>query len=245
MSELAVEVILFDKDGTLINFELFWIDWIQKQSNKFETESKGEVSSSKWARAVGYDLLTKQLEPDAPLISCTFKELQSIWCKQVVNVWKPQWSESEQLNWLQCNEISITSVDSVVPVSPFLEKMLTECVSKGIKLGICTADKREHTVYMLSKLQWVKYFDVLVCGDDDGIFPKPHPSMINKACETLNVNCKNVIYVGDTVKDMQMGIAAGCKSQYGVQTHLVDPNDLRKFCIDVLDDVSHLLKKIF
>lgn len=47
----------------------------------------------------------------------------------------------------------------------------------------------------LNKLGLRNYIDFVVCGDDKGTKPKPHPHNALKICETLNVDPEASIFI--------------------------------------------------
>ncbi len=77
------------------------------------------------------------------------------------------------------------------------------------KKAIITNTPRNCTFQILKKYEIKKYFDVLITSDqiENG---KPAPDMINKACEKLEVNPGNCVFIGDTKNDVKAGNKAGC-----------------------------------
>ena len=47
---------------------------------------------------------------------------------------------------------------------------------------------RDNTVYTLEKLQLGKYIDYVLCCDDKGFVPKPHPDNAWKICKDLRID---------------------------------------------------------
>lgn len=52
---------------------------------------------------------------------------------------------------------------------------------------------------------------VLICGDTTP-HAKPHPAPLNEAARRLGVPCANCLYIGDDLRDVQAGIAAGMQT---------------------------------
>ena len=68
---------------------------------------------------------------------------------------------------------------------------------KGYLLGVVTNKGLPLTIYSLEICHIDSFFDVIISADDVAI-PKPDPSGIKKAMESLNIkNNEDVLYVGD------------------------------------------------
>ncbi len=73
---------------------------------------------------------------------------------------------------------------------------------------------------MLDCLGVGSHFSVVV-SDEDVVHKKPHPEMVLVACEKSGVQPANVLVIGDTVYDIEMGRRAGawtCAVTWGNQT---------------------------
>ncbi|VDK45369.1 unnamed protein product [Cylicostephanus goldi] len=85
-----------------------------------------------------------------------------------------------------------------------------------VKTAVCTADNRVNTVAMLRRFGVEDLVDVLVCGDDPGSKPKPHPRNASFICQATNTPPENTVMVGDTLADLGMARAAGLGAAIGV-----------------------------
>jgi phosphoglycolate phosphatase len=74
---------------------------------------------------------------------------------------------------------------------------------------------------------------------------KPHPSMIYQAMDDAGAHAENTVMIGDTVYDIHMAVAAGCRS-VGVSWGYHSVPDLRDAGADVIvetmDELSAFLK---
>ncbi|VDO45652.1 unnamed protein product [Brugia timori] len=116
----------------------------------------------------------------------------------------------------------------------------------GIKIAICTSDSRKFflrkgTLTTLRRLQLEDHVDVVVCGDDAGSIPKPHPHNALSICRALDVDPQDTLLVGDTLADMGMGRSANLGSTVGVLSGVCDINELRPQADHIVRDVSELL----
>lgn len=89
-----------------------------------------------------------------------------------------------------------------------LDTLLLALESNKIPWGIVTNKPRYLAEILLDKLNLTERCAVLVCPEDVK-HTKPYPEPMFLACEELTVNAKNCIYVGDHIRDIQAGNAAG------------------------------------
>lgn len=88
------------------------------------------------------------------------------------------------------------------------DEFLTALEQQGVPWGIVTNKPRYLAVQLLEKLALDKRCSVLVCPDDVK-HTKPDPEGLLMACQTLAINPKNAIYIGDHVRDIEAGKRAG------------------------------------
>jgi len=85
---------------------------------------------------------------------------------------------------------------------------LDELAAAGAKLGVCT-NKREHlSVDLLTKLDLIKYFPV-VLGVDSLAVHKPDPAHLTQTIAQLGGDETRAIMVGDSITDVKTAKAAG------------------------------------
>lgn len=85
---------------------------------------------------------------------------------------------------------------------PNAKETLIELKSKGVKLAVATNTNNGLAQKQLEIVGIKQFFDVIV-GGDDVENSKPAPDLINKAIQLLNVKEDEVLYVGDTVFDVE------------------------------------------
>ena len=88
--------------------------------------------------------------------------------------------------------------------------VLKKMKKQKLKLAVITSTLREVTKKILLYFKLLKFFDVIVCGDDVKN-PKPEPDMIFEACKKLNVRPEECLVVGDTESDEKAAKAANSK----------------------------------
>ncbi|WP_172204324.1 phosphoglycolate phosphatase [Niveibacterium sp. COAC-50] len=86
--------------------------------------------------------------------------------------------------------------------------VLATLESRGIKWGIVTNKHARFTEPLIDALGLMQRAACVISGDS-AAHPKPHPAPLLMACERANVAPTHSIYVGDDLRDIQAGKAAG------------------------------------
>ncbi|MDH2435771.1 HAD-IA family hydrolase [Pokkaliibacter sp. MBI-7] len=89
-----------------------------------------------------------------------------------------------------------------------LEDVLDLARAASIPWGIVTNKPRLYSEALLARQPDLQDCAVLVCPDDVSR-RKPHPEPLYKACEALAIDPATAIYVGDHLRDIESGKAAG------------------------------------
>ncbi len=101
-----------------------------------------------------------------------------------------------------------------------VEKLLANLKAQKIKVALNTGYNTKIAKLLLKKMNWVKgkQYDTLVTADD-AAKGRPHPDMILKAMEILNVSdASKVLKAGDSIIDIEEGKNANCGVTVGVTT---------------------------
>ena len=86
-------------------------------------------------------------------------------------------------------------------------EMLAALRSAGIPLGVVTSKGRRAWEVTVSGIELGDF--AVVVTEDDVAEPKPHPEGLLLAAAALDVSTERVVYVGDSVGDLEAGRAAG------------------------------------
>ena len=92
-----------------------------------------------------------------------------------------------------------------------MNAFLQELEERQIPWGIVT-NKVERFTHPLLKLMGLHQRSAAIVGGDTTPHSKPHPAPILKAAEICNINPSECLYVGDDLRDIEAGRAAGMKT---------------------------------
>lgn len=223
---MKIEAILFDKDGTLIDFQQTWGRWTE---GFLQELSQGDDRLARqMAAALRYDLDTALFTPDSPVIAGTPEDATDL-----LLPFLPDWTRAELLEHGDARA-QAAPLAEVTPLAP----LLAELRALGLKLGVATNDTEAAARKHMARLGVSDGFDQII-GFDSGFGGKPAPGMIHGFCEAVTVRAETCVMVGDSLHDLHAGRAAGCIT-VGVLTGLASRDDLSPFADTVLPDISHL-----
>jgi len=108
-----------------------------------------------------------------------------------------------------------------------MRKLLSELKKNNILWGIATNKPERYTLPLLKKLNFLPAPNCVICPDHV-IEPKPHPASLQLACQQLNCNSEELIYIGDHRRDIDCGKHAGAitiAALYGYIENGDNPDD--------------------
>jgi N-acetyl-D-muramate 6-phosphate phosphatase len=91
---------------------------------------------------------------------------------------------------------------------PGVSTLLEQIERRGLRWGIVTNKSERFTFPLLRALALIERAACIICGDTTPN-PKPHPAPLLAAARKLGIPAPQCIYVGDDVRDVQAGHAAG------------------------------------
>ena len=205
---MKVKAIIFDKDGTLIDFDAFWVS--------LSRAALGEVLVK---RNQSMDLLEEMLtafgvhdgvtDVNGVLCKGTYEEMARIVYDILVKhgetaafeVIYPMVIEAYNQNFVN-GEVKANCAD--------IRGCLEELKRRGMQLSIVTTDNRVLTLLCLEKLGIVDLFDEIYA--DDGRFaPKPCPDSAMDLMTKYSLKKDDVVMIGDTMTDVRFARNAGIR----------------------------------
>ena len=219
-SHNQTKLVIFDKDGTLVNNEIIFGPWTEKIVTKISKILK--FNSQYLYTHLGYDPIKKIFDGNSIVAKGSNDQIKNaiiIFIKSKFNYIDTQ--KFIDNNWI---ELSFKPND-IVPFGN-ISHLFTKLKNNNIKIAVCTSDDRNSTTKMLRILNIIQFIDFIVCGDDN-ISCKPSPEPILNICKNINIPPSQTIMIGDTINDIQAGINSKCKQVYGVLTGGYSTNHLQ------------------
>ncbi|MDD2397643.1 MAG: HAD family hydrolase [Tissierellia bacterium] len=201
-----IKGILFDKDGTLIDFSLWrnaGINTIQTILTEYNLND--DKLNKELQKAIG--IKEKGVEPFGALAYSSHEKLAYelyFILNKYVNIDLEKF-ESHVVELLR-KEVLRDDVEfkEIVSISSLYEYLK----SNKIKMGMATADSKQSAMHLINKLNLNDSFDFV--GSYDGTMKiKPHKDMCMKFCSMYNLEPGEVAIVGDSYNDMLFALNSG------------------------------------
>ena len=218
--------LLFDKDGTLFDFNATWAGWLSRFIAELSGGDPGQAAAL--ARAMQFDLLTTRFARTSPLIAGTMEVVVA-----TVRGTLPEIDE----DWLRERILATTSAApqvEVAPLAPLLEKL----AGAGLTLGLATNDAEAPARAHLARAGILDRF-AFIAGYDSGHGAKPGPGMAEAFCAATGLPATACAMIGDSTHDLDCGRAAGMTT-VAVLTGLAGREDLAPHADVVLPDIAAL-----
>ena len=92
---------------------------------------------------------------------------------------------------------------------PGLATLVSALAQKGIAWGVVTNKLERFAAPLMERMAFSPPADVLITPDHV-VTPKPDPEAVRLACQRLACEPADAIFIGDHVRDIEAGNAAGC-----------------------------------
>jgi phosphoglycolate phosphatase len=233
MPNTTIRGIVFDKDGTLIDFEKTWVPALLGGAKALaDTVGRGDMAGV-MLDAVGRDPDSGRIIAGTLLASGTTDVVAGRWC-DIVPELPPV---AEVIEWLDdyWTRETLKNLHPVTPLRPLLKGLR----DNGQRIGLATNDAERAAHLTLEKLGISDLFDQ-VHGYDSGYGAKPEPGMILEFCRVVGMEPSEVAMVGDSPADLNAGRAAGCGMVIAVLTGASDTDLLAPLADRVLPSIASL-----
>lgn len=240
--EFNADLVVFDKDGTLIEFEPMWGPlaeaWVAVLTRDLDGQAKRDVAQELY-RSWGFDPVQSRTAPQSPWASATTGQVQTI-AASVLYRHGFSWPDADDRARLAPQQVALELplADLVRPAGD-VAALLEQLHLAGVQVAVITTDHRAETDETLRILGAGHLVDHLVCGDD-GLAAKPAPDTLLDALSHLEVEAPRAVVVGDTLPDLLMAERAGAGLKVAVRTGAGDPDLLlahADIVIDSIDDI--------
>jgi phosphoglycolate phosphatase len=221
---------LFDKDGTLVDFNATWLGVADFMA--MDASEGDRWKADRLLAAAGFDFANKRFKPDSIFASGTNLD--------VVELWFPRLSDEDQmLAVARFNEITSVQGSSMAVALPGIVDTLATLHKRSYRLGVATNDSTSGAEKTLVTLGVAQLFDAAY-GYDAVANPKPAPDTIQAFCDLTGLKASEIAMVGDNRHDLEMARAGGCGLAVGVLSGTGTRESLAEIADVILDSVADL-----
>ncbi|KNG94460.1 hypothetical protein ATO11_08475 [Pseudaestuariivita atlantica] len=218
--------IIFDKDGTLLDFHGTWSAFAAATIGTFagpDPDARAALAAV-WE----FDLATGRFADTSPAVAGTNRELAELAAGVLPD------TTPDLLEGRLAEAVTEAPVVGVLPLRPVLGRL----ASGGLKLGIMTNDAETAARAHMQALDVGDMF-AAVLGSDSGAGAKPSGAPLREAARRMGVTPDRCAMVGDSTHDLRAGRDAGMVT-IAVLTGTADAETLAPWADLVLPSVADL-----
>lgn len=225
-----IRAILFDKDGTLLDFNATWLEFVRE----IAAEAAAGVADRRdeLLAAAGYDHASAKFRAGSPVAAGTSAD--------IISVMFPGLSLDERRERVADTDrrAALLASERAIPL-PGVIQALGVLHGSGYRLGIATNDATAGAEATLLAFGIAHLFDAAY-GYDAVANPKPAPDVVLAFADTLGIRPHEVAMVGDNLHDLEAARAAGAGLAIGVLSGNSAHADLAPLAHAVLGSVADL-----
>jgi phosphoglycolate phosphatase len=203
----VVDAVLFDKDGTLIEFDPLWCGWALTVIERLSRAAG--VPTRRLADAIGLDLDRHAHVPEGPLAVGTMRDLATVLAHQLYEAGFAWGAARDAVEHeLTASEPELGERAEIRPL-PGVTALLERLADLGVPCGVVTSDDTPRARQHLRLAGMDGHLGVVVGADRVRDGGKPSPQGVLLACEELDVAPERAVLIGDSEGDMRAAAAAG------------------------------------
>ena len=202
-----IRAVLFDKDGTLVDFEK---TWAEVNRGAARIGSGGDIElEARLLDICGVDPETGRTRADSLFAAGTAITIAERMAAEGSPV-------AADLLAAELEALFASAADNAVAVGD-IAGLFGALRGGGLHIGIASNDS-ESSVRRTARALGVLDLVHFTCGYDSGFGAKPAPGMVHGFAEAMGMSSAEVAVVGDSRHDMEMARAAGAGAAIGVLT---------------------------
>jgi len=226
---VALAGVLFDKDGTLIDFQRTWGPATYAVMHAM---SAGDLETMRrQADALHLSLDDRRFRQTSPFIAGSTSTYGEIWARALGR---------DDIAAVTALVDDLTKHESLKSMTPIGDPkiVLGALQTSGLRLGVGTNDSEASARRQVAALGLEALIE-FVAGYDSGHGSKPKPGMVLAFARHLEVAPHRVAMVGDTMHDLDAARAAGAMA-VAVLSGPASPDEISRHADYVVEDISHL-----
>jgi phosphoglycolate phosphatase len=228
---VAIGAILFDKDGTLIDY---WLTWVPINREVALFAAGGDLGLAReLLRLGGQDPATDRVVPGSVLAAGSVEDIAAVFAARLG-------ADTPHRLAQGIEAIFRRGGAEHGRLAPGARETVAELRRRGFRLGLASNDSIGGLEASLGPHHILDLFDFRV-GCDSGFGAKPDPRMVQAFCAAVGVAPSAVAVVGDAAHDLIMGRAAGVGLTVGLLGGTSGRQDLEPYADRIIETLEHLL----
>ncbi|MFS8145505.1 HAD family hydrolase [Rhizobium sp. BR 249] len=223
----GIKGILFDKDGTLLDYDESWLP-VNRELARIAAKGDQALADQLLA-ACGMNPETGHIVPDSLLAAGNTRQIAEglVAAGSMVDV--------DELT-VRLDDLFSSAAQFSVPVTD-LAGFFARLHRRGFRLGVASSDNERSIRQTADRFGFAQYVDY-IAGYDSGFGTKPEPGMLLGFCAATGLSPEEIAMVGDNNHDLHMGLNAGAGLRIAVLTGTGSRDSLAAAAHHVLDDIT-------
>lgn len=210
----GIDLIIFDKDGTLFELFPYWAVVARRRAENIcrmiHEDNNGTLIE--WIMSLmGVNIHNQSMNPEGPIGIFNRGYIENL---IVIELQKKGYSVDAQIvadafretdTYINNDEILRQSLVAVGGLPFFLQAISPQCLC-----AIFSYDQTSNLKHITQLMEMESYFSLLL-GGDKILHPKPDPWGAIKIMQDLGVSPERTILIGDSIHDIESGRKAGCR----------------------------------
>ena len=207
---MKIKAIVFDKDGTLIDYSPYWYPVSQNAMRLcYERFGVSDENTDEFIKSLGVTPEFTDIKGALP--RGAHREIFTAMADYIVSLGATA-PYGEILNYsIEAFGRISKPYGKVEPTCDNMRAVLTDLKERGIYIALITSDEIVGARIALERLGVLDLFDEIIAHD--GVSPaKPDPHYMNKFCKVHSFAKDEVLMVGDTESDILFALNSGVAS---------------------------------
>jgi phosphoglycolate phosphatase len=222
--------LLFDKDGTLLDFEASWSSLYRVLC--LDLAEGDALAAEAMLVAGGYDPKSGKFRAGAALAAGHTVDIARLWYPALEGAALKAMVDRIDHVFFE------NGVTSSVPIAGLSETLRT-LADAGFRMGVATNDGTAATKAALTALELARFLPH-VFGYDSVARPKPAPDIVHAFAAETGIPLQEIAVIGDNPHDLEMARAAGAGASIGVLSGNGGRAELEPLADVILDSVREL-----
>ena len=238
------KVVLFDKDGTLIDIHHYWSSMIRIRSEKIAQDWFPDKVDKKKIKdalidAMGVDLQSGRMKPDGPVGIKPRPFIVAVAADVVREEGCDISNDEMELLFAEVDLVTSKDMLPLLKVLPGVEELLIKLQQCDIQSVVVSTDITSRACKAMEVLKLDHFFAGII-GGDLVEHTKPAPDLAELALRHVNCEAGSAVVIGDHPVDMLMGHNAAINLNIGVLTGLSDNSAFTGHECHVVSDLQSI-----